>query len=96
MGTCCSGNEFPPVNETDPIMINANREIGSCMNNSQKLFKQTKRMILLGSPSSGKSTIFKMVKHINANHNAPLSKTLPVQQATNYLIQGYMRISTFS
>lgn len=60
MGVCQSG----PATELDPRYLEANSEINNTMKSNARIAKQAKKLLLLGTGSSGKSTLFKSLKII--------------------------------
>ena len=60
MGCCESG----PSTDLDPRIKLANHQINSTMKSAEKITKHAKKLLLLGTGSSGKSTLFKSLKII--------------------------------
>jgi len=71
MGCCAS----QPTTEQDSRIKSANTEIGSSMKNAERLNKQAKKLLLLGTGSSGKSTLFKSLKIITKDQNMETETT---------------------
>lgn len=71
MGCCAS----EPSTEMDARIKSANTEIGSSMKNAERLNKQAKKLLLLGTGSSGKSTLFKSLKIITKDQNMETETT---------------------
>ena len=69
---CCSSETS---NEQDRQIKIANTEIGSSMKNAERLNKQAKKLLLLGTGSSGKSTLFKSLKIITKDQNMETETT---------------------
>jgi len=64
MGNCCG-----PAVPVDPGMSAANKDITSKLKTTERLNKQSKKLLLLGTGSSGKSTLFKSLKIITNDQN---------------------------
>lgn len=59
---CCQGD---PSTEKDPRMKTANKEIVNSLKYAERMNKNGNKLLLLGTGSSGKSTLFKSLKIIN-------------------------------
>jgi len=64
MGTC-----FGSAEPVDPNMKEANKDITKKLQTTERLNKQSKKLLLLGTGSSGKSTLFKSLKIITNDQN---------------------------
>jgi len=64
MGNCLGSSQ--PV---DPNMREANKDINKKLQTTERLNKQAKKLLLLGTGSSGKSTLFKSLKIITNDQN---------------------------
>eukprot|EP01083_Nonionella_stella_P065273 170891_1 len=73
MGCCSSG--AAPITEPDERGKVANTEIGTGLKNAERLNKQAKKLLLLGTGSSGKSTLFKSLKIITKDQNMETETT---------------------
>ena len=67
----CCGSTAAPSDNHDGESKRVNTEIVSSMKNAERLNKQEKKLLLLGTGSSGKSTLFKSLKIIKNEENAP-------------------------
>jgi len=65
MGGICGGGNA----SSDPSVAAANKDITSKLKTTERLNKQSKKLLLLGTGSSGKSTLFKSLKIITKDQN---------------------------
>ena len=73
MGSCCAPS---PPNQGDPNALKYNNKaIDNYQRDQEKVSKTAKKLLLLGTGSSGKSTLFKSLKIITKDQNMVTEQT---------------------
>ena len=82
MGCASSGPEN--------VQAHNNKEIGKFIEKDREMEKQVKKLLLLGSGSSGKSTLFKQIKRIHGVEVEPAEKNESKHVIRMNLVQGML------
>jgi len=73
MGQCCASDGV--VASSDDNLASTNNKINKYQNEQERVSKHAKKLLLLGTGSSGKSTLFKSLKIITQDQNVHTEQT---------------------